>query len=409
MGAIVTTIYIEVADEMSQQHYCGLPRWCQNAAWAIAHVAPAAETIIFTNEDAVHLVQRECPGARVLPFDITLVELARRWHVRPGAFGWATEHVRRTAATAGRGRALSQASTRALPQASGGCPLFAVLKLQVVDPRRYGRLSAHGPVLFLDLDVDLQFETNAQALRRHDVAGKLEAFRRDASCLLRAAPDHGTPVNTGVMLLKPTRRMYERGLALLRTRSFDTARGFNGTGSLRKALRATVAHAGRSRGVRKSYAFKNDTWDFTCAATELDPPTADRPALGLICHSHARAPCCNSGGSEDQGLFTTLYLAQDPPRFCVPTTLDRQLRVRHFWSPSAKPWGQFPSCKRYFEFLPPPPPPSPPSPPQRWWLWRRRQQPHAARETPCTRFLRERAARARARGRPCQGTAWPLI
>ena len=283
----MTTIYIEVGDEISRQHYCGLPRWCRNAAWAIEHVAPTAETIIFTNEDAIALVRRECPGARVLPFDSTLVELARRWHVRPGAYGWSTEHVRHTTATAGRGRALSQAPTHALPQSSGGCPLFAVLKLQVIDPRRYSRAAA-GLVLFLDIDVDIQWDTSAKALRHHDVAGKLEAFRRDASCLLRASPDHGTPVNTGVMLLKPMRRMYERGLALLRTRSFDTARGFNGTGSLRQALRRLVGQASsRSRGVRKSYAYKNNTWDFTGGNSRRSSRRA--PHMALPAHGRGRA------------------------------------------------------------------------------------------------------------------------
>ena len=48
-------------------------------------------------------------------------------------------------------------------------------------------------------------------------------------------------MNTGVMVLKPSKSIYEEGLELLRTREFTRRSGFNQTGSVRQALNTTMS------------------------------------------------------------------------------------------------------------------------------------------------------------------------
>ena len=390
MGAIVTTFHIE--DEEARGAYCGLPRWCLNADWAVAHVAPAAEVMIFTNTEGIPIVRRECPNARVLPFDESLVELVRQWDARsspprctgPECGRALGEHKLVSARPARRSQAqvdwiarrqakslVGTPRRKGLRKASSHCPRFTLLKLQTVDPKVYRNASAGGAdvVMYLDLDVDLRWQTSAQALQRFDFRGKLDEFRRDPSCLLRATPDHSATINTGIMLLKPNRHAYEHGVELLRTSVWDSNLGFNGTGPPKQSLyRAQLDN--RSRGgpgplIRAAKAYWTDSWDFVC-------------------------------GDGDQGLFTTIFMAHQQ-RFCVPSYWDKPLRVHHFWA-GDKPWGKPASCERYFDFLP-----------SRGGLLGigKHQTTFDSKRSGCTDFLQTKAKQAR--GRSCQGRAWPLI
>lgn len=366
MGAIVTTFHIE--DESARNAYCGLPRWCLNADWAVAHVAPAAEVIIFTNTEGVPIVRRECPNARVLPFNESLVALVRQWDTRPPLPpGRALGELKLVSAA----RRPTASRRKGLRKASLHCPRFTLLKLQAVDPRVYRNASADtvDVVMYLDLDVDLRWHTTAHALQRFDFRGKLDEFRRDPSCLLRATPDHSATVNTGIMLLKPDRRAYEHGVELLRTLAWDSNLGFNGTGPPKQSLyRAQLDN--RPRGgpgpmIRTAKGYWSDSWDFVC-------------------------------GDGDQGLFTTVFMAHQQ-RFCVPSYWDKPLRVHHFWA-GEKPWGRLPSCEQYFDFLP--------SKGGMLGIGKRQTAFDPARSR-CTGFLQTKAKQAR--GRACQGRAWPLI
>ena len=217
MGAIVTTFYIESAS--NHRSYCGILRWCRSAQWAAQRVSPAAAVLIFTNELGVPIVQRECPHAQVRPFEPGLLHLVERWASRRGA-----------GASSPRERPLSS------------CPLNTLLKWEVINARHYTSLDARrrGVVLYLDSDVDVAWVTSDRWLAHHNFARKLDDFYADEHCELRATPDHMAPVNTGIMLLKPSSAMYREGLAVLRTRSWGLRSGFNFTGSPKTALAGVV-------------------------------------------------------------------------------------------------------------------------------------------------------------------------
>ena len=57
-----------------------------------------------------------------------------------------------------------------------------------------------------------------------------------------------------------------QGLALLRTRRFERSTGFNGTGTLRHALNATLSTlpAEVRHEMLKSQGMVDDCWDFVC-------------------------------------------------------------------------------------------------------------------------------------------------
>ena len=191
------------------------------------------------------------------------------------------------------------------------CPPSTLLKWEVVNPRHYTHLrgkagaATNGVILYLDSDIDARWITSVKALKRYEFHRKLEEFAADEGCRLRATPDHAAPVNTGIMLLKPSLRMYREGLAVLRTRSFTLATGFNQTGRPMVALNATVSGPRAERLVTKAQGYWKDTWNFVC-------------------------------GDGDQGLFTTMYMARHQ-QFCVPKYWDKELRVQHFWG-MEKPW-----------------------------------------------------------------------
>jgi hypothetical protein len=191
-----------------------------------------------------------------------------------------------------------------------------------VDPRHYRDPTSPPVVLMLDTDVDATWHLPAAKLGmggRHDATRLVSAFARDAACQLSGTPDHSSPINGGVLLLKPNRTVYEEGLQLLRTRTFDATAGFNRSGSLRSAMNASMpALSGAARRLAEStFAYQANTWDFV-------------------------------NGDADQGLFTAIYMARG--RFCAPR--HRRLCVQHFMA-REKPWQDPPSCSRYFDFLGP--------------------------------------------------------
>jgi len=379
MGAIVTTFYIE--NMYNKAAYCGLKRWCHTASWLARTVPGSPQQIVFVNSETVaHLsrrrrqrqdlrgiVERECPDARVLGFSPELLDVTVKWENRSdrGSLGY-------------------------------GCPGYGapktLLKWAAVDPRHYlggggggsGRGSggsgsssssssssssnerAPETVLFLDSDVDAAWYASAASLRRLGLAAKLDAFARDAACDLCATPDHSTPVNTGVMLLKPSAAIYEEGLAVLRTLAFNKTNGFNHSGPVRQAIEPTIEALPSERArlrLRGSAAYVDNTWNFIC-------------------------------GDADQGLFTTVYLARHR-RFCTPIGT-RPAMVHHFWA-SDKPWHDPPSCARYFAFLD-----------EHTNASIGGTATNSLEESPCTRYLKAKRAKLPNRTR-CRGRPWPAI
>jgi len=349
----VTTFAVELQNP-STRSFCGLLRWCHTADWLAKHVVPGAEVIVFTNH--VDLVQRECPRARLLPFDGTLSHIVERWQKRN------REHTAH-ASTMDAFRRNVAAHKR---EPHSRCPSSTLLKWEVINPRHYANLT-HNVILYLDSDVDARFVTSLEALRRYDFQGKLAEFAADPHCRLRATPDHMAPVNTGIMLLKPSMSMYREGLALLRTRVFDLETGFNGTGRPMVALNGTVTGKRAQPLVKKARGYWKDTWDFVC-------------------------------GDGDQGLFTAMYMARHQ-QFCVPKYWDKELRVHHWWG-DQKPWYHPITCAPYFRFLEPHGDGHP---------WSGYHLPNLTRINgvqSCHDYLEPMG---RGAGRSCQGRTWPLI
>ena len=311
MGALVSSFYID--NVFNKVAYCGLRRWCHVAS-SLQRAIPGLEVIVFSNNETIvpkrrrgrlirqdlsGVVATECPHARHINFAAELLDAVARWDRR----GCAEED------TACRGVSSPLAAARWM------------LKWSAVDPRHYS--SSYPPVvLLLDPDVDATWQAPATVLGpggRHDVQRLAHAFMNDVSCQLSGMPDHSSPINGGVLLLKPNRTVYEEGLKLLRTRSFSTTTGFNGSGSLQRALNATVMSPTLSAAFRqrvaRTVAYHTDTWGFV-------------------------------NGDSDQGLFTAMYMARG--RFCAPR--HRRPYVQHFMA-REKPWHDPPSCERYFDFL----------------------------------------------------------
>ena len=337
MGAVVTTMHVD--NVYNKASYCGILRWCKQVAWQARAFRPGLPIVIFHNaaeafrrrgrtehQDVRAALQQECPDARVVDFDPELFAAAESWLQRR-----ASDDARASSRCPGYGSTLG--------------PL---LKWQAVDPRQYAS-GEQQPVLYLDSDVDAGwYIPSAGILRRHRLGDKLAEFAA-SPCRLCASPDHAAPMNAGIMLLKPNASDYREGLDLLRTRSFSRAEGFNRTGSLRKALNATLAALGpRGREeLTRTGGYSKDSWDFVC-------------------------------GDSDQGLFTTVYMARHARRFCVPKHPRRPV-VHHFWA-GDKPWHDPPSCSRYFDFV---------------------AGGAQANATPCARYLaskRQKLVRSRCRG-----------
>ena len=374
MGALVTSFYID--NVYNKAAYCGLRRWCHVAA-EMQSVLPGLEVIIFHNnetfvrgrrrhvqhQDLRRVVLDECPHARVVYYPPDIFGAVARWE------------------------------RRECYESDGKCHGFDqsiglgrwMLKWSAVDPRHYINSPVNPPiVLLLDADVDATWQVAATALGpggRHDVTRLVDAFAGDTLCQLSGTADHSSPINGGVLLLKPSRAVYEEGLELLRTRSFSGALGFNNSGSLQSALNMTMSalSVATSRSLIRTYAYQANTWNFV-------------------------------NGESDQGLFTTMYMARGERRFCAPR--HRRLHVWHFMA-REKPWLDPPSCKRYFAFL------NASSSSAPAWANRLQSKPvswavsktgaSATSGTPCTRYLLSKLAKMNHNRTRCRGAGSPVF
>jgi hypothetical protein len=178
-------------------------------------------------------------------------------------------------------------------------------------------------VLSIDLDVDL---LEVAYGRLYVLRGGVETYVRDTAHTwarelpifmrsryeLLGAPDHMSPVNGGVLWFKPSREAFAAGLALIATRSFNEATGWNASGSLRAQMPAEYA---AMSSINNSQAMRVDRWDFVAA-------------------------------NGDQGLLTQVYILG---RRSYRPLVGSRWSVRHHWG-SGKPW-QRGSCYMYYAQL----------------------------------------------------------
>ena len=113
------------------------------------------------------------------------------------------------------------------------------------------RMIEYRAILVLDLDIDMFLSSRGRpplhghqaSVLKHTLTTLLNLFIRSNASLV-ATPDFHSPINTGVMLLKPSRGVYEMGLSTLSSGTFDTLLGFDGVGRPSDALRLSWAAMG---------------------------------------------------------------------------------------------------------------------------------------------------------------------
>ena len=310
---------------------CGLTKWCINSATLRKAMLPHRAEVVVLTDDAA-FTHEECAVAspRVLEFDTNLSSAIASWVARNG----------RRRASAADQRDLANARFAAA----------TLRKWQLV------RLLEYRVVFATDPDVDVFFDggspLGSAALAQAWTRGHDDFVASRAQLL--AAGDGQIPVNTGVMLLKPSLHAYQIGLTALWDGRFSVARGWDDAGSPRELLRP-----GAVRTFEYTRMLKENTW-------------------GVVC------------GNADQGLFTYVFLARldaySPSRYCpLATKFTRgdcgkcPMPVWHFWAGDKPWWLHYTRCLRWFEFL-----------------GDRQASNGVIRPTKCTAWLRRRWERAKA-------------
>ena len=304
---------IDSASPNSMAGACGTIKWCYSMRKLASepYLAGIAEVVVLTNNAS--LVRSWCSssaqgqarrrGFRVVPLDRAL---------RPLIEGWS--------------RMLNYSRASWFRSLS----LHALYKLQL------WRLTEYRVLLYTDADVDPflfsagQPPASHRGERERAFTVGLQSFLQ-SDVQLTASSDYHSPINTGVMLLKPNASLFARGLAILRRRQFDRERGFDAVGRPRDALSHFRRSSEMWRVLNHTRMLAANDWDFI-------------------------------GGHAGQGLFVYLFLVlhtdETNPRFRFPRSLayrreHRELgtmRVHHFRG-GAKPWKPGARCPTYFTFL----------------------------------------------------------
>ena len=228
---------------------CGITKWCVNAATLRSTLPGHSEVVILTNDGKFAMEECGTARPRVIAFDANLSGSIDGWAHRNG-------HTWKSA-------------ERALHLAS---PKFSAATLR---KWQFVRLIEYRVIFATDPDVDLFFGASPArvAMLSHAWAQGVSAFGRSAVQLVGTG-DGQIPVNTGVMLLKPSLEAYQIGLLALRSGRFSSSRGWDEAGSPQQLLPEQArSDFGYTRLVREN------TWDVVC-------------------------------GNADQGLFTYVFLAR---------------------------------------------------------------------------------------------------
>jgi hypothetical protein len=107
------------------------------------------------------------------------------------------------------------------------------------------------------------------------------AFLRQDELLVSASPDYSSPVNTGIMLLKPHRPIVAMAAALMHGCTWTNATGFDGAGSPRargagNLTRLTwgtgFAEASTMRVLTSTTMWSKNTWDFVSGMSDQVRP-----------------------------------------------------------------------------------------------------------------------------------------
>ena len=300
------------SDSSSVSASCGLVKWCFSASQLVQLPYPegGSEAVVVTNSGEPYIASlcRTHPLPRVVPIDPRLAAAVDRWELQvrnsTGARGSRT-----------RGGLFTIATT-------------ALAKWQLLT------LTEYRAIFMVDLDVDMFLQSagrppadprRAPGLR-HTLVERYQQFLRSQTTLVASA-DYHSPINTGVMMLKPSTSTYERGLHTLEMGSFDFINGFDEVGPPQQAFPWHKMTLNQSLVFNESRMVKRNSWNFV-------------------------------GSAGDQGLFVYEFLIRQGAaafeysgrgafgnKAAAPSWM-----LNHFYS-SFKPWRVTMRCAKYFDFL----------------------------------------------------------
>ncbi|KAG8469090.1 hypothetical protein KFE25_007608 [Diacronema lutheri] len=309
--AIATTVWVRLGERgVNHADVCGIVKWCRDAAHFSAALpilversgAGAlwnghADVVVSTND--VAFTRSECPQPRIIHSQIEPDFLnLTNWFAHT-AFD-RKEARQRILASGVKHHLSPEPFDRAL-----------LTKWALVGLVRYEL------VLCVDNDVDF-FEAGRRSPAGVDAylaaatrawAEEVPRFRASPARLLGTA-DMEAPVNMGMVWLKPSRAMFEEGVALLRTGRFSYETGFNMTG---RPLELMDAQMARTLPMNRTRMIYLNTWNVVA-------------------------------GASDQGLFSLVFMMRHR---ALRLTSRADYTLHHFWS-SSKPWVRLGSCLPYF-------------------------------------------------------------
>ena len=311
---IATVQDIDKTSDNSRLGTCGLIKWCYSMHHLVSqpYLQGLAQLIVLTNDGTA--VRSLCvpdmqSQLRIISLDPMLNVLIANWtqmlNLAQLSFSW----------------------TRQLT-------LRALFKLQLF------RLTEYRAILFTDVDADPFLpSTGRPPTARMKVGHRDNKYREMERAWTRslgrflyspkqliASSDWSSPINTGVMLLKPRLSTFDEGVSVLRRGQFHPLFGFDRVGRPREAL----AHLTREvvwPGIMRTNMFRKNDWNFI-------------------------------GGHADQGLFVYLFLVRNGARrFEFPRNVSFRkqhnlstMKIHHFHS-GTKPWRRHARCPMYLSFM----------------------------------------------------------
>lgn len=214
-------------------------------------------------------------------------------------------------------------------------------------------LAAYDVVCFADADVELMpYAEGSVAATSRAWVRVITNLLQDASVALLGNPDGQSPLNTGVMLLKPNATLFADGVGVLRRCQFNRTHGWDHVGrpsSLRVEPMLLRAHVGAAnvgtvgamrlhearRWLQRTKAYRHDFWDFTSADCDQGLffyLLFVRHRVGAF-GAHRGGPARRMPSTDDRG-------AAGGPR--MPPA---RVMTRHWWA-SFKPWREWPLGNR---------------------------------------------------------------
>ena len=290
-------VAIATVHDGTERYRCAMPLWCLSAT-ALTKVIPRSRIVLFGEPS------EDCPTALRLWGTVGReTAAAAEAYLKRTAIGGSWSYLRRP----------------------------ALLKLGILGLTRFQL------ILYVDLDADMQPQWNPVGAHKAAPLSRAQwatSYRHlmDSKALFVATPDHASPVNTGVWLLKPRRYLYDEAIRLLHTANFSAHDGFDHAGTPH-TLASDEAQLSRLTSGKDDQTASMTTAMATKA--KLDQTDFVKLRTWLFV-----------GGNIDQGLFWYLFFV----RFVVGTWASEAAapwRVHHFWGPG-KPWERAGHARAFY-------------------------------------------------------------